>query len=192
MKTLKVEIEGIVPLLLCNPRLSNPLDPETKAHKKISGKRKKTDEDYEWLAQHEWDMALYLNEDQEVILPDLNIEACIINGAKDNRRGTQFKSSLLISESAKLKNPSTGRYYKFDTIRKDEKHYDTRMVKVKLARIMRTRPVFNEWGAEFEVHYDENILDEGEVKDAIRIGGALKAIGDYRPKFGKFKVVSIN
>ncbi len=192
MKKLTIEIEGIVPLLLCSPRLSNPLDPETKAHKKISGKRKKTDEDYEWLAQHEWDNALYLNKDQEVILPDVMLEACVVNGAKDFRRGRQFKSSFWVSDSAKIKNPSTGRYYKFDTIRKDANHYDTRTVGVNNSKIMRTRPVFNEWGAEFEVVFDENILDEGEVKEALRIAGTLKAVGDYRPKFGRFRIVSVN
>ena len=46
--------------------------------------------------------------------------------------------------------------------------------------------------AMFEVYFDENVLDEGEVKDALRIAGTLKAVGDYRPKFGRFRVVSIN
>jgi len=190
MKTHKLEIEGIVPLMLCSPRLSNPLDPETKAHKKVSGKRKKTDEDYEWLAQHEWDMGLYLNKDQEVIIPDVMLEAVIVSGAKSFRRGQTFKSSSWVTESARLKNPNTGRYYKFDAIRKDPNHYDMRPVKVGGSKIMRTRPIFNEWGIDFEVCFDENILDEGEVMEAIKIGGLLNAIGDYRPKFGRYKIVS--
>ena len=190
MKQLKVEIEGIVPLMLHNTRLSNPLDAETKKHKEISGKRKKSDEDHEWLAQHEWDMSLYLNTDNEVVILDVMIESVIENGAKSFKRGRQFKSSLWISESARLKNPSTGRYYKFDAIRNNESHYDTRPVRVGTAKIMRTRPIFNEWGIEFEVFYDDTILNSNEVKDAIKAGGLLNAIGDYRPKYGRYKIVN--
>lgn len=192
MKKLTVEIEGIVPLLLCNNRLSNPLDKEAKAHKKVSSKRKKTDEDYEWLAQHEWLMALYLNKDGDVIIPDVMLEASITNGAKESRKGKQFQSGFMVSESAKLKNPNTGRFYKLDTIQDDPNHIDMRTVRVQRASIMRARPVFNEWSLEFNAYYDESIIDIGEVKDAIRVAGTMKAIGDYRPKFGRFKIININ
>ena len=192
MKKLTIEIEGIVPLLLCNNRLSNPLDPEAKEHKKVSGKRKKTDEDYEWLAKHEWLMGLYVNGDGDVIIPDVMLEASITNGAKESRKGKQFQSGFMVSEPAKLKNPNTGRYYKLDTIRDDPNHIDIRSVRIQRATIMRARPIFNEWSLEFDAQYDESIIDAGEIKDAIRVAGTMKAIGDYRPKFGRFRVVSIN
>ena len=192
MKNLKIEIEGIVPMLMHSNRLADPLDEASKEHKKISGKRKKTDEDYEWLAHNEWRMGLYLNENGDVIIPDINIEACVIAGAKDARKGKQFQGGFVVPSAPKLKNPRTGRYYTIDTIEEDSNFYDTRAVKLQGSNtIMRTRPIFNEWSVEFEAVYNENLIDRSDIVEALRVAGEQKGIGDYRPKFGKFTVNSI-
>jgi len=60
-----------------NTRLANPLDSESKKHKEVSGKRKKTDEDYEWLAWHEWIMSLYLDDDKNIIVPARVLQSSI-------------------------------------------------------------------------------------------------------------------
>ena len=45
--TIKFRIIGSQPVMMHNGRLANPLDPYTKACKRISSKTKKSDEDYE-------------------------------------------------------------------------------------------------------------------------------------------------
>ena len=192
MKKLKIEIEGIVPLLMHSNRLANPLDPDVKEYKKVSGKRKKTDEDHEWLAYNEWRMGLYLNEENDVILPDINIESCVVAGAKDARKGKQFQSGFVVPSAPKLKNPRTGRYYALDTIEGDANFYDTRAIKLQGSNtVMRTRPIFTEWSVEFDALFNENLIDKSDIIEALRVAGEQKGIGDYRPKFGKFKVNSI-
>jgi hypothetical protein len=193
MKKVKVEIEGILPLLMHSPRLANPLDSAARAYKEVSGKRKKTDEDYQWMAENEWLLGLYLNEDDEVIIPDLNIEACLIEAAKSMRKGTDFKTAVIVNGAARLRNPETGRYYKLDAIREDADFYDTRPVKLKRSdTIMRTRPIFKQWGCEFEIMFDDTIVNKSDVISALNTAGRIKGLGDYRPRFGKFEVKNVN
>ena len=46
MKSIKVKLSGSSALLMHSDRFANPLDPLTKAHKELTGKRKKTDDDH--------------------------------------------------------------------------------------------------------------------------------------------------
>jgi hypothetical protein len=178
-----------MPMMQHNTRLANPLDTEAKKHKEVSGKRKKTDEDHEWLAWHEWIMSLYLDEDQKVILPARVIQATIENGAKDFRKGIQFKSSFNVVDDAKLINPDNGRQYTLKEIEDKEKFIDCRIVVVKGNRIMRTRPIFNRWTVEFDAEFLPETISIGEVKNAIENAGKYKGFGDYRPRYGKFQIV---
>ena len=55
---------------------------------------------------------------------------------------------------------------------------------------MRTRPKFDEWAAEFDVEYETGLLNASEVKEILGTAGDQVGIGDWRPKFGLFRVVS--
>jgi len=50
MAIIKLKVVGESPLLLQADTLVDPLNPLTKAHKEITSKRKKTDEDHEAIA----------------------------------------------------------------------------------------------------------------------------------------------
>jgi hypothetical protein len=63
---------------------------------------------------------------------------------------------------------------------------DVRGVKVAMAKLMRCRPKFNEWSAEFTIAYNEEVLNAEEIKKAIHDAGQLIGVCDYRPRFGKF------
>ena len=67
METLKARLTGLVPLILHNARLADPLDPISKAMKTVSSKRKKTDADFEELARLEFEGGLYMVDDEPVI-----------------------------------------------------------------------------------------------------------------------------
>lgn len=193
MKTIKVTIEGMTPLLLHNPRLANPLDPESKKHKEVSGKRKKSDEDHEWLLKHNWEMGFYLNKEEELIIPSHMLEACIVNGAKDFKMGTQFKSTFMVLSDALLVDPNTGRTYNMKQMYKhQDKFMDVRAVKLNgKSTVMAARPVLENWTLEFEASYMEEKINYDDVTQAIENGGKYKAIGDYRPKFGRFQVMEV-
>jgi hypothetical protein len=54
MKTVSVKITGKAALLMHSDRFANPLDPLTKAHKELTSKRKKTDDDHIAIARGEF------------------------------------------------------------------------------------------------------------------------------------------
>ena len=57
MKTIKVRIEGMTPLLLHNPRLANPLDPESKKHKE----RSDTSRELGYLIKKETNVSFFMS-----------------------------------------------------------------------------------------------------------------------------------
>ena len=67
-------------------------------------------------------------------------------------------------------------------------HVDARGVKVGAAKIIRYRPIFRSWSAKATVMFNAEIVNLSEVKKAIEDAGALIGLGDYRPRFGRFKV----
>ena len=46
MAIIKLKVVGVSPMLMQADTLVDPLNPLTKAHKEITGKRKKTDDDH--------------------------------------------------------------------------------------------------------------------------------------------------
>jgi hypothetical protein len=96
MKKLKVTWKGISPLLMHSNQGVNPLHPITKEIKKYTGKRKKTDEDFEIIADLEWESGLYWKDAVGgTFIPAENVEATIRNGAKSIKRVQQYKSFYL-------------------------------------------------------------------------------------------------
>ena len=97
LETIKVEITGSRPLLMHSDKFADPLNPLTKAHKELTSKRKKTDEDHEAIARSEWIGGMYIDEDGPY-LPGVNVEAALIAGAKLSKLGTQLKRSVEIMD----------------------------------------------------------------------------------------------
>ncbi len=56
---------------------------------------------------------------------------------------------------------------------------------------MRTRPIFDEWTAVIEVEHDDEILSEEQLHQVLVAAGQQVGIGDWRPRFGRFSVVTL-
>jgi hypothetical protein len=187
METINLRIEGTAPLLMQAETLANPLHELTKAHKSVSGKRKKSEDDYLWLMQSEWSASMYYAEDIGPYLPALNVEGCIAEAGKIHRLGKTIKQAVrVLTDRAKLE---------YDGPRKMEKMWqtgrqfaDVRGVNVGGKKIMRCRPVFLTWAAEFEVAYMEDVLDKADLVRVVEEAGRRIGIGTYRPRFGRFAV----
>lgn len=184
LNTIKVRIQGTRPLLMHSDKFADPLNPLTKAHKVLTAKRKKTDEDYEAIAKSEWLGGLYID-DSGPYLPGVNIEAAMIGGGKLSKLGTQLKRSVEVMDEKC--------HIEYEGPKKAEKlwdagFYDARSVKVGQARIMRYRPMFAKWSAVCEVAFDPDSIDRAQVIKCLEDGGQYCGVGDYRPKFGRFAV----
>jgi hypothetical protein len=182
-KKLSFKITGVAPLLMHNGQLADPANEFSKQMRKISSKRDKTEADFEELARLEWFGSLYLK-DGKPCLPGEILEAAFVAAAKKQKKGKQAQAGIFCPDSYRLI---------YDDARKPEELWaDTQYrytvgVRIQQNRVMRTRPIFRDWSCEIEVDYDDGLLNEEEVRHIVRVTGEIIGVGDWRPKYGRFK-----
>lgn len=186
MELLTLKITGTNTLMMHSDRFANPLDPSTKAHKELTSKRKKTDDDHRAIARSEFLGGVYWNEAESFYIPGQNFEATFLGGAKLQKLGTTWKrAALVLEDRVKLLHdgPTTPA-----ALWESPAHVDCRGVKVGTAKIMRYRAIFLKWAAEVTVSINPDVLNISEAKKAIEDAGALVGVCEYRPRFGRFTV----
>lgn len=189
METLNLRISGISPLMMHSDRLANPLNPIAKAHKELTAKRKKTDEDHLAIAQSEFVAGAYWDEHTGFYIPGQNFDATFWAGAKLQKLGVHWKrGALVMTDKAKLlfEGPRTP-----EKLWDDHRFVDCRAVRVGQAKVMRYRPIFLSWGVELELAINVDVINTEEVKKAIEDAGKLIGVCEYRPRFGRFEVAYV-
>jgi len=187
-KTLKYRLTGDAPVIFHNGQLANPLNKFAKEIKKISSKRKKTDADYEQMAEYEFKGGLYVDDDLRPIVPMEGVEAILVAGAKKKKEGQIAKAGAYCPKPGTLnyEGPKTA-----DKLWENKKFRLVAPVKVKQATVMRTRPIFNEWSADIEIKYNDSMVNEDQVTEWLKIAGEQCGAFDWRPKYGRFVVKKI-
>lgn len=187
-KTINFHLQGIAPLLLHNGHLADPLNEWAKAMKEVSSKRKKTDDDHAELGRLEWHGGLYLNEDQQPIVPGENIEAMLIEAGRKQKLGKQFQAGVLSDGQWLIKHDGPK---KIDALWADKRFRDRRRAKVNGgSSVMRTRPMFRSWAIDLVVQFLPELLNQSQVVEAMNTAGRIIGLGDYHPKFGRFEVAT--
>jgi hypothetical protein len=186
IKTIQISIRGIAPLMMHNGRLANPRDTYAIAMKEISSKRKKEESDYEELSHREFLGGIYFDPEKGVFVPGDALQATLVSGAKANRLGSKFEGCVFIDKDAPLK---------YEGPKDPEKLWasgefmDMRSVTVGQAKVQRTRPIFHDWGVDFEVTLVAgNGVEASHVEMAAKTAGMFKGLLEYRPKYGRFEV----
>lgn len=186
MEQLHIKITGLTPLMMHADKLANPLLPETRAHKELTGKRKKTDDDHTAIARSEFIAGAYWTAKDGFYVPAQNFDATFLGGAKLQKLGTAWKRGVLVIEDKiKLLHDGPGTP---DKLWASPANVDCRGVKVGTAKIMRYRPIFLSWAAELTLSINTDVLNLSEVKKAVEDAGALIGVCEYRPRFGRFEV----
>lgn len=189
METLNLKFVGVSNLLMHSDRGMNLLDDLTKQFKAIVGKRKKTDEDYAEIARLEWELGLYFDKELGPYIPAINIEGCIRDGGKMEKRGEDVKkgTQVLIDKVA-LQYPGPrdieGLW--------EKKYYDIRAVGNQKNKVMRCRPAFKGWWLEFQIAFDPAIFNAHDLLRCAELGGNYCGLCDYTPRFGRFRVERVN
>jgi len=185
LQKIMVKVKGIAPLCVHNSQLADPMNKWTKEIKKISGKRKKVDADFEEMAKLEFFGGLYVNDQKQPIIPGECIDATIIGAARRSKDGKKaqlaVRSSDLVIEYDGPKN--------FEELFIEKFRY-AKLVKIGQSRIMRTRPIFREWGGSITIEYDNSEIDESTIKEWVKDAGLKIGLCERRPMFGRFEVVS--
>ncbi len=167
---IEVRIEGISPLL-------HHRFPMEKADEKA--RKKAGTIDYSKEAEE----SLYKTEEGELYIPAVHIEASMREAAKNFRiqgRGRKtFKdliwSGLVVTPHAiPLESPGW--------------RTDARPVVIQRARVVRYRPIFDEWAGNFVIEILNEQLEAEIVNKILVEAGQYQGIGDFRPKFGRFIV----
>ena len=188
IEKLSFKIRGVAPLVMHNGLLADPANEWTRAIKEISGKRKKTDADYEEMARLEWMGSLYLHKGEPCV-PSYVWEGCLIGkggAARKQRMGKQAAAGLYVTRDFPLE--YEGPRSPEELWKLSEFQFRVPVV-VKGSRIIRTRPIFEKWATSVEVEVDTDLVNLDDVTLWMDIAGREVGLMDWRPKFGRFEVV---
>lgn len=179
IKAFRVCLRGTKPLLMHSTRIMSEGPKNARG-----GKIPPTDEA---------ELGLYLNKEGQVILPGDVLLGAIKEASSDFKvpgKGKKtFKgyvdSGLEISDAI---------------ISPQEWTIDTRTAVIKGSRILRSRPKFEDWSAEFVITtldpetwidaFDKEYGGGANIKDILEAAGKFKGLCDYRPRFGRFEIAA--
>lgn len=173
-------------LIMHNGQTADPLNSFSKAMKEISGKRKKTDADFEALANIEYQAGLYLNNKGQVIVPSRVLESVLVEGAKKSKEGKLALSGMFVDTDGILEYEGGAMSVK-DLVASPD-HRICVAVRVGMAKVMRTRPHFKNWKTKFRVSINEQVANEAQLKRWLEDAGSYVGIGDWRPRHGRYEL----
>lgn len=187
MRNLKVTWKGLSPLIMHSCQCVNPLNPISREIKKLNDKPrgyKFTEEELIQLSNLEWEAGAYWQDGLGLYIPGENVEATIRNGAKASKKGKDIEKFVNILDL----------YIPFEygeNLTKEElisrfEYRDTRTMVIGRARIIRTRPRFDQWRITFNLSYNEEKIDVDTIVNAMEYAGLYVGLCDSRPKYGQF------
>lgn len=186
-------INGIGPILMHCGQTADPLNQFARAMKAQSSKRNKTEDDLAALSLLEWWAGLYTDKPLKVdaedgsvtapegtglILPAHVLDSCIREGARKIKAGKLISAGVIVEGPAKFKAAGVKSLVAASA---DEQFHFRCAVKVGTSKVMRTRPIFNEWTASFSICMDSEVVDLATVKRSLEAAGRLVGLGDWRP-----------
>jgi hypothetical protein len=155
--SIKRRLTGIAPIILNNVRMANPLDDFAKALKRITGKRNKTDADFEEMRKIEWYGSLYLK-DGRVCVPGVMLDACLVAAAKKVKKGPQAKAGLFSVDDFIIE---------YDGPSDIDELFASKISTFTIqcrpqgkSTVMRTRVRFDQWAIDAEIAYNTELLNE--------------------------------
>lgn len=200
LKDLNVSMIGLSPYVMAHCLLANPVHPLTRAFKKFSQKRGKTDQDHRIIGDFEWLGSCYTDEPIELVLdgykisikndPVVRVNADWIWYMLQNaagRKREKFKAGIFIEdEDCVFRN---GTDNKVRTLFQRPEYRISKIVKQQKNRVLRTKALFVQWRVDIRLRYLTSVIDNDDtILTAFRNAGALIGFGDFRPKFGRFRV----
>ena len=187
MKNLKVTWKGITPLIMHSCQCVNPMHPIAKEMKKYTSKRNKTDDDFEKISDLEWEAGAYWRDDIGLYIPGENVEATLVNGGKQFKKGKDIQKYVNVND---LYIPfNYGENLSKEQLIADYKYRDVRAMNVQRSKVNRTRPRFDKWEITFTMIYDEERIDIETIVNSMEYAGQYVGLCDSRPRYGKFVAI---
>lgn len=187
MKTLKIEIIGVTPLLI--HRFSEDAE-QAKATRRMEVKQRDPREEATKNAYIAKDGTYYFN---AFSIPGAMGNAGANHKARGTRKSLRFVVPAAVrplSEAITIRNGNGGIAKDFEV--------DSRPVTIPATkgRVMRHRPRFDQWSAHFELSLDDNLLSVEMAHQLLTEAGQSIGIGDFRPEkrgpFGTFRITKFD
>jgi hypothetical protein len=185
-----IQLDGTRPLLMHNIRaLGDPLHPVAKAIKRVSAKRKKTEEDHLEMRKLEFFGGLYMDDEEGPYVPAVHFMRCLVDAARITREGKNVERGVIVlNDIGRLEygGPRTA-----EGLWEDESFRSIEMVRVGQARVARCRPMFRNWSTSFEAQVDTAIMSPEDFDEILHKAGNMVGLGDFRPRFGRFTATKV-
>lgn len=181
---VRLSLEGTAPLLMHSARGVDPLDPVVKQIKAITAKRKKTEEDMATVARLEFEVSMYFLDSVGPFIPGVNVEKCLVEGGRITKSGKNVERGLFVLDNAcpLLYNGPRD----IEGLWNNTEFRSMMAVGVGGRKIMRCRPIFNDWSVECEAEVDTTVLNQSELEQIATHAGSMVGLGDFRPRYGRF------
>lgn len=182
MKSIDVEIRGITPLLI------HKFGAEAEV-----GKKTRRVEVNNRDPREEAQKAAYIADDGTFYFSAFSIPNSMGNAGSSHKATGSRKSLRFVVPSAVRMDSDTVTILNGSGPAKNFE-VDARPVTIPATkgRVMRYRPRFNEWGAKFLIHIDDELLSPEMAHQLLTEAGQSIGIGDFRPEkrgpFGRFRV----
>lgn len=187
-QTIRYKLTSSAPLIQHNGQTADPTNKWAKLIKQITSKSSKADSDHEEVARLEFTAGLYLDQDGP-ILPTKMIDGMLLAAAKKSKEGQKAKSGCFCLSHARLEyeGPRTA-----DELWQDERFHFGALVRVQRARVLRMRPIFQDWSAIVSLNIEDSLVNVANVDNWMRVAGTQIGLGDWRPQYGRFSAERLN
>lgn len=174
-----VKIVGVTALLQHRYRFS---DERFQDEVEKSATRKSGRQDY----SQEWKTALYADKDGNIYEPASHIEGAIVRAAGNFQiTGRSKKTYRELVKGAVFVSPDA-----IPLGKKEPDFIHKARVIVNRAAVERLRPGFRVWELSFTIQVLDEQLGKDVLREILQHAGQYYGIGDFRPRFGRFRVVS--
>lgn len=182
--TASLHLQGTSPLLMNSADFDRDSD-LFRTFTLLSQKQRKTLDDDARLRELEWQLRINLDPEIGPFVPGRMVKGCLAAAATKWRKGTEIGRSVitvlyripLLYEGPRDQQGLWDAGYRYVTMVKNAGPSQ--------GRVLRCRPMFEDWSLDAELAYDPEDLDP-DMLAAIVERSQKYGIGDYRPEFGTF------
>ena len=176
MKTYKVTITGISPLLMHRPS-------------GLIGDISKEKNQKEMTPKEQAEISLYINPDGKLYQPETHLKGALVESGKNQAVVGKGKAtySKIVGYAVQIE--------PFEIIHKIQTwEIFSCLAVINRGRVLIHRPLLRKWELDFEITFDEEQVPSSILKEILERAGKFVGIGDWRPakkgRFGKFQVTS--
>lgn len=169
---VKVKLVGVTSLLQHRYRFHDEMDPPAA--------RKSGRLDY----SQEWKASLYADEHGNIYEPASHIEGALVRAAGNFQiAGRSKKTYRELVKGAVFVSPDA-----IPLGKKEPDFIHKARVIVNRSAVERLRPGFRVWELSFTIQVLDDQLGKDVLQQILQHAGQYYGIGDYRPRFGRFRV----